>query len=126
MTVQCQNCQASKFPKKSKGMCCTNGKVNLAVVQRHLNLKFCLMDSQSRSSNMTLRRFQADQMLPVAPNSARVNVVDACVKKSLLWNSVTVHTLSTNMRVALHENVEDKMFPETLLQIGGGIVPINT
>ena len=32
--IQCLHCQAMKFRDESKGMCCSNGKVNLPLLQQ--------------------------------------------------------------------------------------------
>jgi len=41
------------------------------------------------------------QILPVILRGARGNIMDTCLKKSYLWDSVTVKHLHTNMRVYL-------------------------
>ena len=41
------------------------------------------------------------QILPVIPRGTRGNIVDTCVKKSYLWDSIIVKHLHTNMRVHL-------------------------
>ena len=41
------------------------------------------------------------QILPVIPRGTRVNIVDACVKKSYLWDNVVVKHLQIKMRVQL-------------------------
>ncbi|GFR71431.1 ATP-dependent DNA helicase PIF1 [Elysia marginata] len=66
------------------------------------------------------------QIMPVVLNGTKADAVDAGLKKSLLWSSVTMHRLRTNMRVTLHGDFEDKRFSEMLLQIGDRKVPIIT
>jgi len=60
------------------------------------------------------------QILPVIPRGARGNIVDACLKKSYLWDSVTVKHLHTNMRVYLCGDQAAGQFADQLLAIGDG------
>jgi hypothetical protein len=66
------------------------------------------------------------QVLPVVPKGSRGQIVDACVKRSLLWNSFTTMQLLINMRVL---NTSDPIererlapFPRWLLEVGEGII----
>jgi len=51
--------------------------------------------------------------------------VDACVKKSYLWDSVVVKHLHTNMRVHLCGDQAAGQFADQLLAIGDGKFPTN-
>ncbi|XP_026454030.1 uncharacterized protein LOC113355393 [Papaver somniferum] len=57
------------------------------------------------------------QTLPVIPNGGRADVVGACVRRSVLWNNITVLTLIKNMRLDL-QDPENKIFSEFLLKVG--------
>ena len=63
------------------------------------------------------------QILPVIPRGTRGNIVDACVKKSYLWDSVIVKHLHTNMRVYLCGDQAAGQFADQLLAIGDGKFP---
>ena len=60
------------------------------------------------------------QILPVIPRGTRGNIVDACVKKSYLWDNVFVKHLQTNMRVHLCGDQAAGQFADQLLAIGDG------
>ncbi|XP_043217555.1 ATP-dependent DNA helicase pif1-like [Amphibalanus amphitrite] len=64
------------------------------------------------------------QILPVVRNGCRAQVVDACLKSSPLWNTVTVMQLETNMRVQLHQDARAAEFSDFLLRVGNGELPI--
>jgi len=49
--------------------------------------------------------------------------MDACVKKSYLWDSVIVKHLYTNMRVYLCGDQAAEQFADQLLAIGDGKFP---
>ena len=53
----------------------------------------------------------------------RANVVDACLKRSELWQNVTIYNLKDNMRAALSGNPDAALFSDMLLRIGNGAVP---
>ena len=63
------------------------------------------------------------QILPVIPRGTRGNIVDACVKKSYLWDNVVVKHLHTNMRVHLCGDQAAGQFADQLLAIGDGKFP---
>ena len=63
------------------------------------------------------------QILPVIPRGTRGNIVDACVKKSYLWDSIIVKHLHTNMRVHLCGDQAAGQFADQLLAIGDGKFP---
>ena len=63
------------------------------------------------------------QILPVIPRGTRGKIVDACVKKSHLWNSVVVKYLQTNMTVHLCGDQVAGQFADQLLAIGDGKFP---
>ena len=65
------------------------------------------------------------QILPVIQGGTRGNIVDSCLKKSFLWDHVTVKHLHTNMRVHLHEDEAAGEFAGQLLAIGDGKYPID-
>ena len=64
------------------------------------------------------------QILPVVKNGGRGDVVDACLKSSPLWPSMTVLHLETNMRVQLHQDARAAEFSAFLLRVGNGELPI--
>ena len=63
------------------------------------------------------------QTLPVIQGGARANQIDACLKASHLWNNVEKYTLTTNMRVHLHNDTNAANFAALLLRIGDGQLP---
>jgi len=63
------------------------------------------------------------QILPVIPQGIRGNLVDACVKKSYLWDNVVVKHLQTNVRVHLCGDQATGQFSDQLLTIGDGKFP---
>ena len=66
------------------------------------------------------------QILPVIQGGTRGNIVDSCLKKSLLWDHVIVKLLHTKMRVHLHGDEAAGEFAGQLLAIGDGKYPIDT
>ena len=54
------------------------------------------------------------QILPVIPRGTRGNIVDACVKKSYLWDSIIVKHLHTNMKVHLCGDQAARQFADQL------------
>ena len=66
------------------------------------------------------------QILPVIQGGTRGNIVDACLRRSHLWDSVVVTQLHTNMRVHLCGDAAAGQFAEELLAIGDGKFPIDT
>lgn len=62
------------------------------------------------------------QILPVVPNGTRPNIIQACLKKSYLWQRISVKHLTTNMRAHLSGNPEAASFAELLLEIGSGTI----
>ena len=63
------------------------------------------------------------QILPVVKNGTRANIVDASLKSSYLWQSVTILHLTTNMRVHMCGDEQAGMFAQYLLSIGDGTYP---
>ena len=59
----------------------------------------------------------------ILPRGNRGNIVDACVKKSYLWDNVVVKHLHTNMRVHLCGDQAAGQFADQLLAIGDGKFP---
>ncbi|GFS16624.1 hypothetical protein ElyMa_004961000 [Elysia marginata] len=63
------------------------------------------------------------QMLPVIPGGTRANVVDAFIKRSVLWHNVLVYNLTTNMRALKSGNKDIDHFIKMLLNVGNGVSP---
>ena len=64
------------------------------------------------------------QILPVVPSGTRADIVNACIKKSYLWQKVKVLRLTTNMRVHMHNDPDAASFSKLLLNVGDGKVKI--
>ena len=64
------------------------------------------------------------QILPVVKNGTRSNIVNASLKKSHLWQHVTVKHLTTNMRAHLSGNEQAAAFSDLLLEIGNGTIAV--
>jgi ATP-dependent DNA helicase PIF1 len=64
------------------------------------------------------------QILPVVKRGTRANIVNASLKTSYLWHSVTVKHLTTNMRAQLSGDGGATNFTKLLLEIGDGQIPI--
>ena len=62
------------------------------------------------------------QILPVVKHGGRVQIIDACLKQSYLWEYVTEFTLSTNMR--LISQADSNEFASYLIDLGTGHIPI--
>ena len=60
------------------------------------------------------------QTLPVIPRSTPADELNACLKASYLWQHVEKLTLSTNMRVHLHNDSGAGRFADLLLEVGNG------
>ncbi|XP_049300534.1 uncharacterized protein LOC125774300 [Anopheles funestus] len=64
------------------------------------------------------------QILPIVPKGTDAQVIQQCIKKSVLWQQFRVLRLSTNMRVQTAPNVQHasmlKEFADFLLRIGEG------
>ena len=58
------------------------------------------------------------QTLPVVPRASRAQIINACLRKSRLWNHIHVLNLTQNMR--LDRTPESDTFAEWLLQVGDG------
>ena len=65
------------------------------------------------------------QILPVIPRGTRGNIMDDCLKKSYIWDSVVVKHLHTNMRVYLCGDQAAGQFADQLLANGDGKFPID-
>ena len=65
------------------------------------------------------------QTLPVIQRSTPADELNACLKRSPLWQDVKTFTLSTNMRVHLQGDIQAGSFAATLLTIGDGLYPQN-
>ena len=66
------------------------------------------------------------QILPVIHVGTRGNIVDSCLKKSLLWDHVVVKHLHTNMRLHLYGDEAAGELVGQLLPIEDGKYPIDT
>ena len=64
------------------------------------------------------------QILPVVPRSTPADEINACLKKSPLWQHVKKLALTTNMRAQLSGDEKAKEFADKLLQVGNGTFPI--
>jgi hypothetical protein len=62
------------------------------------------------------------QILPVVRHGGRIQIINACLKRSYLWQHVTELTLSKNMRLAAHP--ENEQFAAYLIELGKGEVPV--
>lgn len=64
------------------------------------------------------------QILPVVKNGTEANIIDACLKKSYLWNSVTTVHLHTNLRALLTEDPKAASYSKFLLSVGDFSYPV--
>ena len=80
-------------------------------------------NSQPMGGICTLLFGDFRQILPVIPRGTRGYIVDSCLKKSYLWDSVIVKHIHTNMRVYLCGDQAAKQFADQLLAIGNGKFP---
>ena len=65
------------------------------------------------------------QTLPVIAKGTPANQLNACIKSSYLWTHITKYKLTTNMRVALHNDATAAQFSTQLLEIGEGKLPLD-
>ncbi|XP_044592333.1 uncharacterized protein LOC123270358 [Cotesia glomerata] len=65
------------------------------------------------------------QTLPVISRSTAADEINACLKSSNLWKYVKTIKLTTNMRVALQNDISAEVFSKQLLDIGNGNIPID-
>lgn len=66
------------------------------------------------------------QILPVVTRSTPADELNACLKSSILWKYIKTLKLSINMRVELQEDQSGEVFSKQLLDIGNGIIAVNT
>ncbi|XP_039964217.1 ATP-dependent DNA helicase PIF1-like [Bactrocera tryoni] len=66
------------------------------------------------------------QILPVVPRSTPADELNACLKSSILWKYIKTLKLSINMRVELQEDQSGEVFSKRLLDIGNGIIAVDT
>lgn len=64
------------------------------------------------------------QILPVVVGGTRANIVNSCIKSSMLWLCITPLQLRTNMRVYLSGSTEAGIFADMLLRLGDGLIPV--
>ncbi|GFS16715.1 ATP-dependent DNA helicase PIF1 [Elysia marginata] len=64
------------------------------------------------------------QILPVVVGGTRANIVNSCIKSSMLWSCITPLQLRTNMRVYLSGSTEAGIFADMLLSLGDGLIPV--
>lgn len=78
-----------------------------------------LRDCQRPFGGMTMV-FGGDfqQILPVIPKGSRADIVEASLRKSHLWNNMTVLKLRQNMR--LQKSPQHALFAQWLLDVGHG------
>ncbi|GFX49356.1 ATP-dependent DNA helicase [Trichonephila clavipes] len=60
------------------------------------------------------------QTLPVVLRGTRADIVNACLKASILWPYIKVLSLRINMRVHLHHDLRAEMFSKLFIDIGDG------
>ncbi|CAB3226684.1 unnamed protein product [Arctia plantaginis] len=82
-------------------------------------------DSRCFGGAMILLSGDFRQTLPVIPRSTAADEINACLKSSNLWRYVKKLQLTTNMRVALLNDISAEDFSEQLLTIGNGQVPVD-
>ena len=77
-----------------------------------------LRNSQKRFGGLTMI-FGGDfqQILPVIPKGSRADIVNACLRKSYLWDDIIILKLRKNMRL---QSPEDIHFSQWLLDVGHG------
>ena len=66
------------------------------------------------------------QTLAVIPRPTADNGINACLKVSILLRYVKNLKLTTNMRVALQNDISAEVFSKALLDIGNGRVHVST
>ncbi|XP_042896869.1 uncharacterized protein [Parasteatoda tepidariorum] len=64
------------------------------------------------------------QTLPVIPRATYADEINACLKESYLWRSVSKLCLTLNMRVQLQNDPLASRFSEQLLDIGNGKIQL--
>ena len=64
------------------------------------------------------------QILPVVHHGSRADIVDACLKKSYIWQHVRPLEMTTNVR-AEKAGKSTQAFAQFLLSVGDGKLPIN-
>ncbi|GFV67709.1 ATP-dependent DNA helicase [Trichonephila clavipes] len=64
------------------------------------------------------------QTLSVIPRATYADEINACLKESYLWRSISKLCLTINMRVQLQNNPLASRFSEQLLDIGNGRITI--
>lgn len=64
------------------------------------------------------------QTLPVIPRATYADEINACLKESYLWRSVSKLCLTINMRVQLQNDPLASRFSEQLLDIGNGKIEL--
>lgn len=65
------------------------------------------------------------QTLPVISRGTPADQIHASMESSRLWQRVILHTLTTNMRVFLHNDENAAEFSSLLLRIGDGLLPMD-
>src|SRR5436305_3934921 len=60
------------------------------------------------------------QTLPVVVRGTQAQIVDACLKSSILWKNIQNMQLTINMRIQQQDDAEQKKFMDFLLRIGEG------
>ena len=88
-------------------------------------LKDLRNDSRHFGGAMILLSGDFRQTLPVIPRSTAADEINASLKSSYLWRYVMKLQLSSNMRVALLNDLSAEDFSMQLLNIGNGRVPVD-
>lgn len=65
------------------------------------------------------------QTLPIVPKGTAADQIEACLKRSTLWQTVEKMSLTINMRVQQENDPSSSFFANQLLQIGNGTYPLD-
>lgn len=65
------------------------------------------------------------QTLPIISKGTAADQINACIKRSTLWDAVETMSLTINMRVNLGNDTSAGQFAEQLLKIGNGLYPMD-
>lgn len=65
------------------------------------------------------------QTLPIISKGTAADQINACIKRSTLWDAVETMSLTINMRVNLGNDTSVGQFAEQLLKIGNGLYPMD-
>lgn len=65
------------------------------------------------------------QTLPIIPKGTAADQIEACIKRSSLWETVKTLRLTINMRVQSSNDATASQFAKKLLNIGNGVYPVD-